>query len=73
MKDLQLPKITADTPEGQIQQIKSFLFQLVQELNFAMSCNEKTTVEDICEIITDKMSLLDQRVTHIEKILKQGE
>lgn len=36
MIDLKLPNITGETPEEQIQQIHRYLYQLVQELNWAL-------------------------------------
>lgn len=41
MMDLRMPNITAATPQGQLEQVKSYLFQMVHQLNFAMK-----TVED---------------------------
>lgn len=35
--DLRLPNISGDTPELKIEQIQSYLYQLVQDLNFALN------------------------------------
>ena len=40
MIDIRLPNITADTEAEQIAQIKSYLHQLVQQLNWALSVLE---------------------------------
>lgn len=34
---IRLPNITAATEAGQLQQIKTYLYQLAQELNWALS------------------------------------
>ena len=34
--DLRLPNITATTEAGKLQQVQSYLFQLVEQLNFAL-------------------------------------
>lgn len=41
MIELKLPNITADTPEEQIQQLKRYLYQLVQDLNWALQTLDK--------------------------------
>ena len=38
---IRLPNITAATDSGQLQQIKTYLYQLVQELNWALDALEK--------------------------------
>lgn len=38
--DIRLPNITAPTAEGQIVQIKNYLFQLTNQLNFALKSTE---------------------------------
>lgn len=40
MTNLRLPNITASSQTEQLQQIKSYLYQLVQELNWALSTLE---------------------------------
>lgn len=40
MTHLRLPNITASSETEQLQQIKSYLYQLVQELNWALSALE---------------------------------
>lgn len=37
MININLPKITATNPEGQIQQMHSYLYQVVEQLNWALS------------------------------------
>ena len=36
MSDIRLPNITATTDAGKLQQVQSYLFQLVEQLNFAL-------------------------------------
>lgn len=38
--DIQKPLINADTPEGQLGQIRSYLFQLAEKLNWALNLSE---------------------------------
>lgn len=40
MTDIRLPNITATTAEGKLQQVQSYLFQLVGQLNFALQSVE---------------------------------
>lgn len=40
MTHLRLPNITASSETEQLQQIKSYLYQLVQELNWALATLE---------------------------------
>ena len=44
--DLRLPSITAPTPEGQLEQIKSYLYQMTRQLSWAFESmdTEKTDV-----------------------------
>lgn len=39
--DLRPPNINAPTPEGQLKQIKEYLFMLTQELNYKFSIIDK--------------------------------
>lgn len=43
MIQMRFPNITAQEPEEQVQQIKSYLYQLVQELNWALQAIENQT------------------------------
>ncbi len=38
--DIRLPNMTAATPEGKLQQMQSYMYQLVQELNWALNTIE---------------------------------
>ena len=38
--DIRLPNITATTDAGKIQQMQSYMFQLVEQLNYAMKTVE---------------------------------
>ena len=40
MTDIRLPNITASTPEGKMQQMQSYMYQMVQQLNWALSTIE---------------------------------
>lgn len=43
IEPIRQPKIDAPTPEGQIKQIKGFLYSLVEHLNMELSHLEKST------------------------------
>lgn len=43
--DIRLPNITADRPEEQLQQIKSYLYQFAEQLKWGLSSIENGTVE----------------------------
>lgn len=43
MIDLKPPNITGVTPDEQIQQLQRYLYQLVQELNWALQMLERQT------------------------------
>ena len=44
--DLRLPNITAETPEGQITQLRSYMYQLVGQLNWALDSIANGTLID---------------------------
>ena len=37
MKNLQYPSITATTAQGQVEQLKGYLYQLVDQLNYQLN------------------------------------
>ncbi len=43
--EIRLPNITAPTADGQMQQMKSYMYQLVQQLNWALHTAESGTTE----------------------------
>lgn len=43
MTEIRIPKITALSAEGQLAQLKSYLYQLTEQLNFALKSVEKQT------------------------------
>lgn len=45
MADLRLPNITATTTEGQVSQLKTYLYQLTNQLNFALKSAESIEKE----------------------------
>lgn len=45
MININLPKITATNPEGQIQQMHSYLYQVVEQLNWALSSIDTNSSE----------------------------
>lgn len=45
MSDLRLPNITATSTEGQLSQVKSYLYQIVPQLNFALKSVERIEKE----------------------------
>lgn len=56
--DLRYPNITGATPQEQLQQMKSFLYQTVEQLNYAIGTLEKDS-KSIVEQIRDTSSLTD--------------
>lgn len=50
--DIRLPNINAETTEGQMQQMKSYMYQLVQQLNWALN-----TINDVSEGNTENIVL----------------
>ena len=46
MMDLPYPKITATDPAGQIAQLKSYLYQLIGQLNYQLQQLEKNTKKE---------------------------
>ena len=47
--ELRLPNINSETPEGQLSQIRSYLYQFAEELNWAL--NTLSTAEESKEVI----------------------
>lgn len=45
MMDIRMPNITASTPQGQMEQVRSYLFQMVQQLNFSLKAVEDKALE----------------------------
>lgn len=45
MMDLRMPNITATTPQGQMEQVRSYLFQMVQQLNISLKEVESKAAE----------------------------
>ena len=43
--EIRLPNITAPTADGQMQQMKSYMYQLVQQLNWALHTVDSGTTE----------------------------
>ena len=43
--NIRLPNITADTERGKLEQIRSYLFQMVSDLNYALTTVEKSATE----------------------------
>lgn len=55
MTDIRLPQITGGSAEVQLRQVKSYLYQLVQQLNFALTDVEKqatTAVQTVTAAVT---------------------
>lgn len=62
MTDIRLPSITAPTERGQLEQIKSYLYQMVQQLNWAMK-NIDTKADEAAKQIeasTQKKNAVEQ-------------
>lgn len=60
---MRLPAITAPTPEGQMAQMRSYLYQMAQELEFAINTLEVGSVEVVpgptSETVRDQKTLSD--------------
>jgi hypothetical protein len=56
--DLRFPNITGTTPQEQLQQMKSFLYQTVEQLNFAIGTMEKES-KSIVEQIRNTSAATD--------------
>lgn len=56
--DLRFPNITGTTPQEQLQQMKSFLYQTVEQLNFAIGTMEKES-KSIVEQIKNTSAATD--------------
>lgn len=46
MMNLPYPKITATDPAGQVAQLKSYLYQLIDQLNYQLQLLEKNTKKE---------------------------
>lgn len=46
MMNLPYPKITAPDPAGQVAQMKSYLYQLIDQLNYQLQQLEKNTKKE---------------------------
>lgn len=45
--DIRIPNITAKNPEGQLQQMQSYMFQLVEQLNWALKSVEAAETSNV--------------------------
>ena len=70
--NLRLPNINATTLQGQMQQLYSYLYQVVEQINTESSSTE-ITKEDVEEIIKNTISPLEQRIKRLEVKLNEGE
>ena len=52
--DIRLPNINAQTTEGQMSQMQSYLHQLVEQLNWAFSTVSDAQSGNTSNIVTDK-------------------
>lgn len=59
MTDIRLPNITASTPEGKMQQMQSYMYQLVQQLNWALSTVESAQAGNASPAIVYQQSAPD--------------
>ena len=51
--DLRFPNITGGTPEAQLQQMQSYMHQLVEQLNFAMNTITSAENGDASKVRTE--------------------
>jgi hypothetical protein len=54
--DIRLPKITATSTDGQMTQMKSYLHQLVQQLNFALNAVNEAESGNTSSVVMSKQS-----------------
>ena len=71
--NLRLPTLNAPTLDGQMQQLRSYLFQVVEQINIETNSTEPITKEDVEEIINNAISPLEQRIKRLEVKLNEGE
>lgn len=76
MTNFRLPKIDAPTPQGQIQQIQHYLYQLVNEIQMAFSAadpsNSAGTSDQISQQQYDELTRKIRRLELEVEALKQG-
>ena len=76
MTNFRLPKIDAPTPQGQIQQIQHYLYQLVNEIQMAFSVAESSnsagTGDQISKQQYDELTRKIRRLELEIEALKQG-
>lgn len=74
--DIRLPKIDAPTEQGQISQIKSYLYQLVQQLQWALENLNKSNNTDIAQTMARSQSSSNQVAALLQNetnvVIKQG-
>ena len=72
---LKMPNITGRTVEEQVKQIGTYLRQLVQELNWALSSEGQVTREDL-EKVRNEVGVLSDQVeqlgTRLQEHIKGG-
>ena len=71
--NLRFPNLNAPTLDAQMQQLKSYLFQVVEQINIETNSTEPITKEDVEEIINNAISPLEQRIKRLEVKLNEGE
>ena len=71
--NLRLPNLNAPTLDGQMQQLRSYLFQVVEQINIETNSTEPITKEDVEGIINNAISPLEKRIKRLEVKLNEGE
>lgn len=71
--NLRLPNINAPTLDEQMQQLRSYLFQVVEQINIETNSTKPITKEDVEEIINNAISPLEKRIKRLEVKLNEGE
>lgn len=68
--DFRLPNITATTPEGQIQQLNSYLYQLVNQLSWAFNNMEAGTLSSATNPATEAVASPRQVFSSIKHLIR---
>ena len=64
MMNIRLPNINAATEKEQLVQVKSYLHQLAQELNWALSSGSGVTKEEL-ENVRNEVAMLSDQVEQL--------
>ena len=70
--NIQLPNITAEAPTEQIKQIKSYLYQLTQQLNWVLQTIASNVAVDECrEMIKELQNSIEDLAYRVDAVQGQ--